>query len=71
MPKLAFLLIPEKCKVAEALPGTCQTNLQWEKWIWGEENIQLNPVSQMYWEKKKTYRERKKTYRKYWDYCDK
>lgn len=44
MPKLAFLLIPEKCKVAEALPGTCQTNLQWEKWIWGEENIQLNMV---------------------------
>lgn len=40
--KLAFLLIPEKREVAEALPGTCQINLQWEKWIWGEEKVQLN-----------------------------
>lgn len=47
MPKLAFLLIPEKREVAEALPGTCQTNLQWEKRIWGEENIQLNMAQKM------------------------
>lgn len=36
LPKLAFLLIPEKRKVAEALPGACQTSTRWKRWICGE-----------------------------------